>query len=249
MASVKKRRIEEISKEEKKSVSIQIFQLPFPKSLLRPCLTKIISGGQTGADLAGLMAASALGIETGGWAPYRFMNSNGSSKALLHDIYGLEEIPYNPWHSTSISYVMRSKKNVDDADATLVFKIQASTGTDKTIGYAQTGKWQIDPKPGIYAYKPVMIIQESVHPSFKDGFEQIVYPSDVWIKEAEALYLFLSLHKVKVLNIAGHSQSKSMDLFWQQRVYHFLLFALQRMRRNDGVVIDNTDTMSSTTTP
>jgi hypothetical protein len=31
-------------------------------------LKKIVSGGQTGADQAGLKAARAAGIETGGWA-------------------------------------------------------------------------------------------------------------------------------------------------------------------------------------
>lgn len=32
-------------------------------------ITKIISGGQTGADRAGLDAAIALGIPHGGWCP------------------------------------------------------------------------------------------------------------------------------------------------------------------------------------
>jgi Circularly permutated YpsA SLOG family len=32
-------------------------------------LKKIISGGQTGADQAGLRTAKRLGIETGGWMP------------------------------------------------------------------------------------------------------------------------------------------------------------------------------------
>jgi hypothetical protein len=32
-------------------------------------LTRLISGGQTGADQGGLRAARAAGIETGGWAP------------------------------------------------------------------------------------------------------------------------------------------------------------------------------------
>ena len=42
-------------------------------------------------------------------------------------------------------------KNVDDAGATIAFRTQSSLGTDKTIGYAQTGKWSKgNTKEGIY---------------------------------------------------------------------------------------------------
>ena len=42
-------------------------------------------------------------------------------------------------------------KNVDDAGATIAFRTKPSPGTDKTIGYAQTGRWQKgNTKEGIY---------------------------------------------------------------------------------------------------
>ena len=40
-------------------------------------LTKIISGGQTGADYGALLAAHALGLETGGWAPKGWRTEDG----------------------------------------------------------------------------------------------------------------------------------------------------------------------------
>ena len=49
-----------------------------PKSLtLLP--EKVISGGQTGADQAGLVAAARFAIPTGGWMPHGFETAEGSS--------------------------------------------------------------------------------------------------------------------------------------------------------------------------
>ena len=45
-------------------------------------IKKIISGGQSGADLAGLKAAIKLGIETGGFIPKNYRTENGSDYTL-----------------------------------------------------------------------------------------------------------------------------------------------------------------------
>ena len=45
-------------------------------------LTTIISGGQTGADQAGLLAAQALGLQTGGWAPHGWRTDAGPAPWL-----------------------------------------------------------------------------------------------------------------------------------------------------------------------
>ena len=42
----------------------------------------IISGGQTGADRAGLDIASLMGIGTGGWAAIEYMTSEGQDLSL-----------------------------------------------------------------------------------------------------------------------------------------------------------------------
>lgn len=74
-------------------------------------LTKIISGGQTGVDRAGLEAARVTGIETGGWAPKGFRTLNGNDLSL-RDLYNLKEID-------SYSYAARTELNVLHSDGTI----------------------------------------------------------------------------------------------------------------------------------
>ena len=81
-----------------------------PKEL--PVLRKIISGGQTGADMGGLLAAQKCGIETGGWIPKGFQTENGLKPDLAD--FGLKE-------TTSVSYTPRTKYNVEDSDGTIRF--------------------------------------------------------------------------------------------------------------------------------
>ncbi len=54
-------------------------------------LREIISGGQTGADQAGLYVGKMLGLKTGGVAPPHFMTHEGPNPELLRDEYGLVE--------------------------------------------------------------------------------------------------------------------------------------------------------------
>jgi Circularly permutated YpsA SLOG family len=72
-------------------------------------ISKIISGGQTGADRAALDVAIVLGIPHGGWVPRGRMTESGR----LPDNYVMQE-------TTSISYPERSEMNVADSDGTLV---------------------------------------------------------------------------------------------------------------------------------
>ncbi|GAH86529.1 unnamed protein product, partial [marine sediment metagenome] len=93
---------------------------------------KVISGGQTGVDQAGLEAAKELGIKTGGYIPRGFLTENGSD-------YSLKK--FNLTEMKSTSYVIRSIFNVDNSDGTIAFRLKSSPGTDKTIGYCQTNDW------------------------------------------------------------------------------------------------------------
>lgn len=96
-------------------------------------LKKIISGGQTGADEAGLKAAKDLGFETGGTAPkgWRIQNYDGTegSNPGLAD-YGLVE-------HESREYPPRTKQNVADSDATVWFGYEGSGGAKLTISTAR----------------------------------------------------------------------------------------------------------------
>lgn len=81
-------------------------------------ILKIISGGQTGADIGGLNAALALKIRTGGCAPKGFLTENGSNYEL--------GIKYGMHQSTSDKYPVRTKENVSKSDATIIFSVGAT---------------------------------------------------------------------------------------------------------------------------
>jgi len=76
-------------------------------------LIQVISGGQTGADLGGLIAARASGLRTGGWMPKGFLTLDGARPDLARK-FGLQE------HS-SARYPPRTRRNVQQSDATLRF--------------------------------------------------------------------------------------------------------------------------------
>ena len=87
-------------------------------------LTKIISGGQTGADQGGLEAADALGLKTGGWMPKDFKTEDGPNPELAQK-YGLKESPHG--------YRGRTRANVNEADATLLYGRMSSPGSKLTL--------------------------------------------------------------------------------------------------------------------
>lgn len=88
-------------------------------------LTRIISGGQTGADQAGLFVAERFGIPTGGWAPKGWITSKGPAPALLRDRFHLTEFPGG--------YRERTGKNVQDSDGTIRLAVDFTTGGEVCI--------------------------------------------------------------------------------------------------------------------
>jgi len=86
---------------------------------------KIISGGQYGADMGGLCAARANGIETGGCAAKGFKTEDGDNTNLA-SVYNLIDKGFD--------YARRTEENVLRSDITLVFADKLdSPGTKKTI--------------------------------------------------------------------------------------------------------------------
>lgn len=95
-------------------------------------ITKVISGGQTGADQGGLYAAHDVGIPTGGWAPKDWVTEIGPNPELMQ-FFGLKE--------SSGDYSVRTRQNVDDADLTIIVAGGLSSGSLLTFNYCQrTGK-------------------------------------------------------------------------------------------------------------
>jgi len=76
-------------------------------------VTKVISGGQIGADIAGLKAAQALGIKTGGFLPKGWETKDGP-KPEYAELYGMEELLVE-------GYAARTKINVIYSQGTMRF--------------------------------------------------------------------------------------------------------------------------------
>jgi hypothetical protein len=91
---------------------------------------KIISGGQTGADIGGLVGAKRAGIKTGGMAPRDYKTEAGNKPEELK-AFGLISHP-------SPQYSVRTKENVKGSDATLILATDPSSdGTAMTIQFCQ----------------------------------------------------------------------------------------------------------------
>ena len=74
---------------------------------------RIISGGQIGADIAGLRAGVRMGLEVGGWMPQGFRRLNGNRPEMA-SIYNMNE------HECR-GYPPRTRQNVLDSDGTVRF--------------------------------------------------------------------------------------------------------------------------------
>ena len=116
-------------------------------------IEKIISGGQTGVDRAGLDAAMEAGIPVGGYCPRGRLAEDGT----VPERYPLIEI-------NSERYASRTEKNVVESDGTLILNIGAlSDGTKATVDFAKEHQ------------RPYLVLQLDGAPSLQDCRN--------WIKE------------------------------------------------------------------
>lgn len=92
-------------------------------------LTRVISGGQTGADIGGWRAAKDSGLLTGGWMPVGYMTEDGP-KPEYANIYGAIELSGDWLEPPSLGeqYKIRRRYNVEWADKVILF------GDVKTAG-------------------------------------------------------------------------------------------------------------------
>lgn len=90
-------------------------------------ITRIISGGQAGADRGGLEAALYCNVPHGGWCP----KGRKAEDGIIPPEYQLQE-------TKSADYLQRTHANVRDSDATLVFTLGTpSRGSLRTIEFAR----------------------------------------------------------------------------------------------------------------
>ncbi|MGM0833508.1 MAG: YpsA SLOG family protein [Pseudomonadota bacterium] len=117
-------------------------------------LTKIISGGQTGADRAALDAALTLDFPIGGTCPVGRMAEDGP----ISSIYLLEE--------TGGGYRQRTKKNVQDADGTAIFYasyLQGGTEATALFCIQQSKPYKLIDIELIDPLHAAMLIADFVH--------------------------------------------------------------------------------------
>lgn len=151
-------------------------------------LTKIVSGGQTGVDTGALLAANALGLETGGWAPLGWLTEDGPQEEFMLRM-GLKECP-------RAGYPARTEMNVRDSDGTLILF---------NTGALEGGTYDTDccassmDKPTYYA----RIVLEN--------FKLIEVPTNTgWTRSHSHMSLtsWINLMGIQTLNVAGPRQSK-----------------------------------------
>lgn len=146
-------------------------------------ISKIISGGQTGADRAALDFALKHGIEYGGWVPFGgWAEDHPTPPGLLADYPKLQE--------TVLEQVeQRTTLNARDSDATVIMLLPGdnpsiSPGTEKTLEILR-----------MYG-RPVLIIDPTA-PGAMEEFRK-------FLKERPGRI---------VLNIAGPRESESKGLY------------------------------------
>ena len=136
----------------------------------------IVSGGQTGADRGALDFAIEHGYTHGGWAPQGREAEDG--KIPLK--YQLLELGHG-------GYRQRTRRNVEDSDATLIInRGELDGGTLATQMFAQR------------LNKPFLVIQLDLG---IDG------------KSVTDVIEWLRLHKIKTLNVAGPRESKRPGIY------------------------------------
>ena len=134
-------------------------------------LKRLISGGQTGADSCIVAVGRQLGVAIGGEVPKGWLTEQGPAPRLRG--LGFTE-------SASADYAVRTRHNVEQADATLVFaSVPDSDGTRLTLQHAQ----QLG--------RPYLLVNP-----FLPHAEQSVRD-------------WLTVIRPQVLNVAGNRESKS----------------------------------------
>ena len=105
--------------------------------------------------------------------------------------------------------------STDAADATLAIRLEASRGTDCTIGYAVCGRWAAcaDLAPGVAAepataHRPVLVVQTLCESA-----------------AAPAIREFLHRRRVRTLNVCGHRAYDRVPNY-ESAVEHLLFRAL-----------------------
>lgn len=150
-------------------------------------LYRIVTGGQTGVDRAALDAAISLNFDYGGWCP---KNRIDEKDTIPEKYKNLKEVS-GEFKSDKENYDARTKKNIEDSDATLIITPRTPLpdiirdGTILTIEYAKKQA------------KPYLIIDLSE--PIRNNSELIID----WIQE----------NRISILNIGGPRESTHPGIY------------------------------------
>ncbi len=168
-------------------------------------LDLVISGGQTGADIAGLRAAKDAGIQTACLMPRGFRTLDGPKPEYVQ--------LYNARQHTSSAYLPRTEENVLRSDGTIRFATDFYSAGEMCTWNAIVRRRK--------AYLDVPFILENSTRT-AELVPDTVRPIDVvqWIREK----------KIHTLNVAGNSERTQPSI--EAAVYKFLSDVFQRVRIN-----------------
>lgn len=181
-------------------------------------VTKIISGGQTGADRGGLDAAIALNdhrkenepdeqiFELGGWCPAGRKADDGK----IPDEYEFLT------ETKSASYSARTRKNIEEAKATIVFVDGGmSGGSLLTVEHCKKRK-------KLHLVLSLLDYRFNERTKERTEFE---LDGLTWLLRAGRVRNWLIAGKVKTLNVAGSREKKAPGI--QNRVGRFMVDVLR----------------------
>lgn len=160
---------------------------------------RVISGGQTGVDQAGLYAAAECGLDTGGYMPKGWRTQEGPRPEFA-DVFGMHE-HFSP------AYQPRTEWNVANAHATVILaKHFQSSGTLLTTNLCRKHNKpsvQVKWDAGTFSHLPielarVILYDKSVHERF--GNDQFT------------------------LNIAGNAEATALGIFDATFAYLMVVF-------------------------
>ena len=160
-------------------------------------ISVIISGGQTGADRGALDFAIKAGIKQGGWCPL----GRKAEDKVIPECYNLKE-------TTTTVYPARTRMNIRDSDATIIFSSDINSK-----GSQLTTKFCIELKKPYF-----VVILNKNHPNLI---------GDSLLKlNCQILLQWLNKTKPQILNIAGTRESHCPGI--QKKVKNILSIILKK---------------------
>lgn len=155
-------------------------------------LEKVISGGQNGADIAGVVAAKMFGISTGGCLPNGWVTLNGP-RPNYESEFGMTQ------HSSS-KYPPRTYTNARDADGTLRFASNfSSAGEICTLKAIQSYK-----KPYLDIDKNSLISTQQVADWLVENNIHILNIAGNSLKNDRNIGFFTLIFLSKVFTLLGY---------------------------------------------